>query len=144
MPRRETDPYPGFNFKVEIDGLAAAAFSEVSGFSNETGVIEYREGTDPSTTPRKLPGLTKYASISLKRGVSSDTSLLEWRHSVIQGDIERRNASIILLDESRNEVLRWNLLEAWPSKYTGPSLRADANAIAIEELVLEAERIELA
>ena len=112
------DPYCRFNFVLEIDGVTKAGFSEVSGLTTETTVIEYREGNERATT-RKIPGLTKYCNIVLKRGITKDRSLWNWRKTVIDGATERTNGSIILLDESRQEVARWNFSEAWPSQMGG-------------------------
>lgn len=140
MPRRDTDPFASFNFLVEIDGIAKAGFSEVTGLNTETNVIEYREGTD-DITPRKLPGLTKNSNITLKRGVSLDTDLFNWRKTVMDGDIKRANMSIVLLNEKKTEVVRWNLVNAWPSKYVVPDLKANANEMAIETLEITHEGV---
>ncbi len=143
MPHRDGDPYGNFNFIVEIDGIEVASFSEVSGISSETEVIEYRTGND-ITSVRKLPGLHKYGDITLKRGITASDGLWQWRKSVTDGDLQRRSASIILLDEARQEVKRWNLLESWPSKYVVADLKATGNEVAIETLVIICERVELA
>lgn len=140
MPRRPTDALASFNFLVEIDGIAKAGFSEVTGLNTETNVIEYREGTDP-ITPRKLPGLTKNSNITLKRGVSLDKDLFTWRKTVLDGDIRRANVSIVLLDEKKTEMVRWNLVEAWPSKYVVPDMKANANEMAIETLEITHEGV---
>jgi phage tail-like protein len=136
------DPYAGFNFLVEIDGVTAAGFSECSGLTTDTEVIEYREGNDKANTVRKLPGITRYGPIVLKRGFTGDRSLWQWRLSVINGPIDRRNGSIVLLDETRNEVARWNFQNGWPAKWDGPSLRAKGNDVAIETLEIVHEGLE--
>ncbi len=138
------DPFGRFNFLLEIEGVTEAGFSEVGGLANETEVIEYREGGDKVNSPRKLPGLTKYSNLILKRGVSADNSLWNWRQTVIDGVVERRNGSIILLDASRNEILRWNFYNGWPCKWEGPTLNAKSNEAAIETLEIAHERLELA
>ena len=101
-----TDPYGSFDFLLEIDGIVAAGFSEVSGLASETEVMEYREGGEAVNTLRKIPGLTKYSNIVLKRGVTADKSLWNWRKTVVDGHAQRVNGSIILLDESRQEIPR--------------------------------------
>lgn len=134
MARREGDvfdPFASFNFLVEIEGVTEAGFSECTGFDQETEVIEYREGHEDITV-RKIPGLKKFSNVTLKRGLTNDKSLWDWRKKVMDGDIERQNVSIILMDEQRNEKVRWNLLNAWPSKWTGPELKATANEMAVE------------
>ena len=139
-PQRD-DPYKNFNFLVEIDGIARAAFSEVSGLDNETTVVEYRSGSELGT--RKLPGLTKYASLVLKRGITQDKDLWHWRKSVIDGNVQRRDGRIMLLDDQRQEVLRWNFREGWPCKLQGPALNAKQNEVAIETLEICHEGLEL-
>ncbi|HEX8146406.1 MAG TPA: phage tail protein [Pyrinomonadaceae bacterium] len=143
MARRATDPFASFNFKLEIEGITVAGFSEVTGLNQESNVIDYREGQEP-ITPRKLPGLNKFGNITLKRGVSPDLSVYNWRKTVTDGDIERRNASIVLHNEKHEEVVRWNLVNAWPSKYVGPDLKANANEVAIESIELTHEGVERA
>jgi phage tail-like protein len=140
---KRNDPYGRFNFLLEIDGVATAGFSEVSGLTSETEVIEYREGSD-KTPARKIPGLNKFSNITLKRGITQDRSLWTWRKTVADGATQRANLSIILLDESRQPVARWNVREAWPCKWEGPSLNAKSSEVAIETLELAHEGIELA
>jgi phage tail-like protein len=136
-PQRD-DPYKAFNFRVEIDGVALAAFSEVSGLESETDVIEYRTGTE-SNTVRKLPGLTKHANLVLRRGVTQDAELWNWRKTVVDGNVDRRNGSIVLIDDDRTEVLRWNFVDGWISKWVGPTLNAKGNEVAIETIEIAHE-----
>jgi phage tail-like protein len=143
MPRRPADPFASFNFKLEIGGITVAGFSECTGLTTEQNVIDYREGQE-GITPRKLPGLTKFGNITLKRGITVDKTIFDWRKTVSDGLIERKNASIVLLDEARTEVVRWNVVEAWPSKYVAPDLKASANEIAIESIELTHEGLERA
>jgi phage tail-like protein len=137
------DPYNGFNFRVEIDGVSLAAFSEVSGLENETAVIEYRVGGDPNTV-RKLPGLTRYADIVLRRGITQDAELWSWRKNVIEGKTDRRNGSIVLLDDEGNQVVRWNFLQGWICKWKGPALDARDNEVAIETIAIAHEGLDRA
>lgn len=137
------DPYGNFNFLVEIDGITRAAFHEASGFDSAIDVIEHREGGS-NTTNMKLPGMTKYSNITLKWGVTDDHELYDWHRQCINGDIQRKNGSIVLLDRQGNEKVRWNFLNAWPSKWTGPSFNAEGNDVAIETLELVHEHLERA
>jgi phage tail-like protein len=137
------DPYKVFKFRVEIDGLTSAAFSEVSGLDSETVVIEYRTGSERNSV-RKLAGLTKYPNIVLKRGITQDVELWNWRKSVIDGNVDRRNGSIVLLDDSGQEQVRWNFLNGWPCKLQGPHLNAHGNDVAIETLEISHEGLERA
>ncbi len=136
-----TDPYNNFNFLIEIDGITRAAFQECSGFDSTIDVIEHREGGE-NITPRKLPGMAKYSNIILKRGITDDKQLYDWHINAVKGKLERRNGSILLLDRARQEVARWDFVRAWPSKWTGPSLTAEGNDVAIETLELAHEGVE--
>jgi phage tail-like protein len=138
------DPYGQFNFLVEIDGVIQAGFSEVSGLSTDTNIIEYREGNEQHGTTRKLPGLMKYANVVLKRGYTANKSLWDWRKKVIDGKTQRTAGSIILLDEGRKPALRWNFREGWPSKWEGPGLNGKTSEVAIETMEIAHEGLELA
>lgn len=135
------DPFGNYNFLVEIDGITRAAFQEVSGLDATIDVIEHREGGEV-TTVRKLPGMTKYSNITLKWGMTDDRDLYDWHRQTVQGLIERRNGSIVLLDRTGSEVARWNFIRAWPTKYAGPDLNAEGNDVSIETLELAHEGLE--
>jgi phage tail-like protein len=141
---KRNDPYGQFNFHVEIDGVTVAGFSEVSGLTTDTNMIEYREGSEPVGTVRKLPGLMKYNNIVLKRGWTADKKLWVWRKKVIDGKTQRTTGAIILLNEARTPALRWNFREGWPSKWEGPALNAKTSEVAIETLEITHEGLELA
>ena len=134
------DPFRSYNFLVEIDGITRAGFRECSGLDSTQDPVEYREGNEPPTA-RKLPGLVKHSNISLKRGVTDDAQLWEWRKQAIDGKVQRKNGSIILLDESGAEKIRWNFREGWPTKWTGPSFNATGNEVAIETLEITHEGV---
>lgn len=132
------DPFGTYNFLVELDGISRGAFQQCSGFDSTVDVIEHREGGE-NTTVRKLPGMTKYSNIQLKWGVTDDRELYDWHRRVIQGDIERKNGSIVLLNRKGEEVARWNFVRAWPTKYDAPDLDAEKSDTAIEMLELAHE-----
>ena len=134
------DPYRGFNFLVEIDGIAQAGFQECSGLDATTDVVDYREGADPNHV-RKLPGLNKFTAVTLKRGITDSDELWKWRQTVLDGKTVRKNGSIVLLNEAGEEKLRWNFMDAWPSQWTGPSLNSTSTAVAVETLVLTHEEL---
>ena len=140
---KRNDPLGQFNFLIEIDGVVKGGFSEASGLTTDTNVIEYREGQEQNLTTRKLPGLMKYNNIVLKRGWTKDRSLWEWRRKVIEGRTQRASGAIVLLDEARNEALRWNFTDGWPSKWEGPALNAKTSEIAIETLEIAHEGLAL-
>ena len=93
---------------------------------------------------RKLPGLTKYANIVLRRGVTQDAELSNWRKTVEDGQVDRRNGSIILRDDDGTDVVRWNFFNGWISKWEGPALNASKNEVAIETIEIAHERLERA
>lgn len=143
MPIARDDPYGKYNFLVEIDGVTHAGFSEVEGLAGETGVIEYREGGDRASSARLLPGISRYPRVALRRGFAGDPSLFEWWKRIRDGALDRRDVSIVLLDERREVAARWLLRRAWPARYEGPALDAKANEVAIETLELVHEGLEL-
>ncbi len=140
---QRVDPYRGFNFKVQIDDTDVAAFSEASGLTFDIDPVEYREGTDLPLHVRKLTGLRKFANIALKRGFTDNRQLWDWYKDVLNGAVERRDGAIILMDEDRNEVLRWNFTEGWICKWEGPTMNATSNDVAIESIEICVERVEL-
>lgn len=144
MPQRRDDPYLNFNFRVEIDGIAIAGFSEAKLPEGRVEVVAYREGTDKTSAAQLLPGRVDYGPVVLRRGFAGDPELFEWWNDVVQGNVTRRNLAIVLLDEQRNEVARWDIRRAWPSKWVGPDLRGLGNEVAIETLELSHEGIEIA
>lgn len=130
------DPYTSFNFFVEIEGLLVGGFSEVTGLAVETEVEDYREG-GLNEYVHKLPGPTRYPSnLILKHGLADIESLWSWHQDVVQGTIERKNGTIYLLDRQRIPAMWWNFVEAYPVKWSGPELRADSNAVAVETIEL--------
>ncbi len=142
MPQRH-DPYSNFNFRVEIDNIAIAGFSEADLPAGRIEVIRYREGADGGTAPRLLPGRVAWDPVVLRRGFTADGALFQWWSDLVQGNIVRRNVAIILLDEQRNDVARWVVRGAWPQKWDGPDLRGLGNDVAIETLELAHEGVEL-
>lgn len=129
-----TDPYKNFNFRVEIDGIAVAGFSECSGLSSSVDVIEYREGAD--NVIRKLPGFRKFGNITLKRGITKSRQLYDWHRALLGGDLQRRNGAIVLRDDAQVDQVRWVFIDGFPQRYDGPELRGKGNEVAIETLTI--------
>ena len=133
------DPYGGYNFLVTINGVSndgkvvKGAFTEASGLEVEVTPIEYRNGNEDITV-RKIPGLKKFTNITLKRGITGDIDFWNWIRTAMVGNVRRADGSIVLLDEDRDEVLRWNFTRGWPCKHTGPGLNAANNEIAMDTL----------
>jgi phage tail-like protein len=134
---KRIDPYRNFRFRVEIDGITTAAFSEATIPDSTTDPVDYREGTDP-TYQRKLSGLTKFGNITLKKGLTDSMELYKWKKSVEEKGAmsARKNISLILVDEGGADKARWNIIEAWPTKYDPSDFSAKANEVVIESLEL--------
>lgn len=135
-----TDPFRAFNFLVEIDGITRAGFRECTGLETNQEPIDYRDGNDPPWV-RKLSGLNSFPAITLRRGIV-DSDLFSWRQKGVTGQVERKNVSIVLFDETgKEEKMRWNLQEAWATKWTGPSFNAVSNEVAVESVEIVHEGI---
>jgi phage tail-like protein len=143
------DPYGQFNFLVEVgDGTDArspdGAFSEVSGLDVTIEVVEYRTGNDATNSPRKLNGLAKYGDVSLKRGLIGSVRLWEWIEATIRGSGEaQRSVRITLLDAEREPVMSWTLRNARPVRHVSGPLRGGGSEVAVEELVLAHEGLDI-
>jgi len=146
------DPYRNFKFEVEIDGFVRGGFATVSGLSETTEDITYREGGE-NETPHHIPGQTTFGDVTLGRGMSTDDDLTNWRNEIfnidnaegVQGDNEtfRKTVVIHLKDKSGGRVKKWTVTRAWPKEYTTEDLDANANAVLINTLVLANEGIKL-
>lgn len=140
------DPYGGYNFLVEVTGISPdgeavrGSFCECSGLDVEIAPIEYRNGSEDITV-RQVPGLKKFGKITLKRGIVGDLAFWNWIVSAMNGAVVRTEGSVVLLDENRQEVMRWNFRRAWPVKFTGPSLNAKNSEIAMETLEIVTEHL---
>jgi phage tail-like protein len=137
------DPFRNFKFRVEIDGVAEAAFSEVAIGETTTEAIEYREGNEPNHV-RKLPGLTKYGNITLKRGVTDSQVIYQWHKDIVDGKIgdKRKSITIVVIDEAGKDKARFVVAECWPTKYDPSDLNGKGNEVFIELLELVNEGIE--
>jgi len=142
------NPYGRFVFQVDFgagdpDGVDGG-FEEVGPITAGVDVIEYRDGNDRVNTFRKLPGLHRVHDVTLKRGVIGSATLFTWFRAGTLGQADRRNVTIRLLNEDHTDVVfTWRLVRAWPVKYVVASLSAKSSDVAIEELVLTCEGIEV-
>lgn len=145
MPDRY-GPYRNFRFRLEIDGVEQAAFSECTIPENSTAPLEYRDGNEPATV-RKLTNLNTFGNLVLRGGVTDDSTVLyEWRKEVEDGmvDSARRNVAVVVLDEEGQDGPRWEFREAWPINYNAPDLNATAGEVAIESIEIVHEGMERA
>lgn len=137
-------PLPKFYFQVKWDS-EVILFQEVSGLDVEAQGIEYRSGDSSVFSTIKMPGLKKYANITMKKGIfKSDNKFWDWFNQIKMNTIKRVPVTISLLDEEGNPTMVWTLTNAWPTKITGTDLKADGNEVAIEsiEVAHEGLRIE--
>jgi phage tail-like protein len=129
------DPYKAFNFMLSVDGMTSSiGFSECTGISTDGDIVEYREGTDKSLWTRKLTGLRKHAHITLKRGLTSNMDLWNWRQNILDGTPDIRNGTITLVDEQQNPVMYWKFYKGWLFKYDAPTMNAKTSEVAIESV----------
>lgn len=136
------DPYRSFKFRVEIDGIQIAGFSDATTPDSTTATIDYREGTD-APHQKKLSGLITYGNITLKKGLTDSMDLYNWKKQVEQTGAgkARKNISLILIDEEGQDKARWDIVEAWPTKYDPSDFSAKGNEVIIETLEIVHEGV---
>jgi phage tail-like protein len=109
-----------------------AFFKSIDGLATENEVVEYSSGAEPDVT-RKIPGRLKFSNITLKRGLTGDLSLYAWRKRVEDGQFDRRNGTIAILDQAGRPVARYYLENAWPAKC---HIETDALTGAVLEVIV--------
>jgi phage tail-like protein len=138
------DPLRKFRFRLEIDGLEQAAFSEVTIGDVGSDPIEYREGDEP-TTVRKLSGLTKFGNVTMKWGITDSMELAEWHRLIVDGatlqEEIRKTVVIRLQNEAGDDKAAFEITRAWPTKYDPSDLNGTGNEVAIDSLELANEGI---
>lgn len=146
------DPYLAFNFLITlVDSVSApgtaltpkqnqpaGGFSECSGLEMSMDIEEYKEGGNNGLTLR-FPTRVKWTNLRLKRGVAISDDLWLWHYGFVQGKVVRRDGVVTLQDEQQNPVKVWSFTRGLPVKWTGPSLNASQNQVAIEELEIAHE-----
>ena len=136
------DPYRNYNFKLEIQGVTQAHFTECSNIGVRVEAIAYRQGGIQQVVHR-LPGRVEYADVTLRYGLTASTELWQWFQTAVTGNVQRRNVSIILLgSDGFTEAMRWNLVNVWPREWRGAPLDALGQEVAIETLTLVFETLE--
>lgn len=138
------DPYRAYNFKLMIQGVTEGHFTECSGLGIKVQVIKYREG-GTNQVIHCIPGPVEYADITLRFGLTASRDLWEWLMTAVQGKVDRKNVSILLLDsDGVAEVMRWDLVNAWIAEWRGSVLNAMQREVAIESLTLVFETLQRA
>ena len=129
------DPIPAFRFRVTLDDMAPAGFSDCGGLQVETEVHDYAEG-GVNTNLHHFPTRTKETRLTLKRGIV-DRALWDWHDELVQGRVRRRNGTIAVFDTAGQRVVaEWQFRDAFPSRWIGPELAAGQSAVAVETLEL--------
>jgi phage tail-like protein len=138
------DPLVGFHFAVEIQNVVTGYFTECTGLGSEHDVIEHKVVTEKGQeVVMKIPGRLKWENIVLKRGITSNMDIWDWRKEVEDGKVDeaRHDGSITMFDMELNPVARWEFKRGWPLKVTGPQPKSDSNEIGVEELTIAHEYI---
>ncbi|MBI4492828.1 MAG: phage tail protein [Chloroflexi bacterium] len=133
------DPYGVFHFKIDIDGVTVASFSECSGLEMQVKYDEVREGGNNEFVHR-LPGRLEYGNLALKRGYAESNEFFKWCLTALnrQGRaLKRRDVTVTLVNTNdRSSIFSWTFVDAYPVKWSGPSFRSGESSIAIESLEL--------
>lgn len=141
------NPYANFNFLVSLGGsdptTVVGGFSEVAGLGVEISYAEYRNGNERSNTPRRIPTSHRHDDLVLRRGMIGSTDLFDWLKQASNGNPAPRVITVTLLGEGREPVVSWRLQRAQPKKWTGPRLSGAGTQLAIEELVLVYEALDI-
>jgi phage tail-like protein len=142
-------PYAQFNFLVDLgtgntDG-PEAGFQECSEIGMSVDVIEYRNGNEKENAVRKLTGLNRVNDVTLRRGIIGSLNLYQWLDQIRNGDAAAyRTVLIHLMSEDHTQTVQtWKLLRARIIKHTSGPLNAKGTDVAMEELTLAYERLEL-
>jgi len=142
-PTSLDDPEGNYVFALEVSGVEIAHFTECSGLKTTTEIFEIQEG-GMNDRVHKVPGQSKWENITLRYGVTSDTTLLGWRNEILQDDFGlRRNGAIVIKNNQMVEVRRYNFKEAWPVSWEGPSLSSSGSELAVEMLEIAHHGIEV-
>jgi len=139
MADRE-DPLVAFKFGLEIEGKLSGFFTSVTGIGSESEVIEHKivNPDTGETIIQKIPGRMAWTDITLKRGVTSSIDIWEWRQQVVDGKVDdaRTNCSVTAYNQANEEIARWNLDNAWPSKVVGPEMDSGSQDYMVEEVTI--------
>jgi len=131
------DPLVSAWYGIEFQGQVQGAFRECTGLGSHNEVVDYKaSGPKGEYVMKKVPGRMTWNPITLKRGITDAMDMWKWRQVVEEGKIDsaRKNGSVVMFNQQGQEIARWDFVNAWPSKITGPTANANANEIAIEEL----------
>ena len=144
MTTQYTDPYRSYNFKIVMQGITEGHFTECTGLNIKVEAVRSREAGNNQVV-HAIPGRVDYGDVTLRYGLTDSNALWNWMMSSVRGAVERKNVSILMLDsQGANEVMRWDLINAWPSEWRGAPLDALGSEVAIESLTLAFDTLERA
>jgi phage tail-like protein len=137
----DKDPLVSAWFGVEFQGQLVGAFRECTGLGSENEVVEYKASDKGKYVIKKVAGNLKWNNITLKRGITDAMDMWKWRGLVEEGKMSeaRKNGTITMYNLQKEPIAKWDFINAWPSKLTGPSANAGNNEVAIEELEITHE-----
>jgi phage tail-like protein len=138
MAVREVDPVVSFMFRLELNDMTGY-FTEVTGILSENPVATHKVvSPEAKEIVMQVPGRVDGGEMTFKRGLTENTEFWAWREKVVLGDTAgaRVDGSVVMFNRAYEEVRRWNFINAWPSKISGPQISADSNDLAIEELTI--------
>ncbi|MBX9899823.1 MAG: phage tail protein [Burkholderiaceae bacterium] len=137
-------PLPKFHFEVKWDSQVMS-FQEVSGLDIQSEEIKYRQGDSPIFSVIKMPGMTKFSNVTMKKGIfKGDNKFWDWFKEIKMNTVKRQPITISLLDEEGKPTMVWTLTNAWPTKITGTDLKAEGNEVAIEQIEIVHEGLTIA
>lgn len=122
-----------YRFSVEIDGIEIDRFFECEGLEMATTVFEVEEGGYNISTHKRI-GQNRSPRLILKKGINSNNELINWFQSNQNGNFERKNISVILMDSSLEEIKRWDLHRAFPCRWKVSTLDDNDNSFLIETI----------
>jgi phage tail-like protein len=137
-PDLRLDPYMAYNFLIEIEGLLVGGFSDVSGMESRVELEDQREG-GVNDFVHHLPRQTIHTNLVLTHGLTDVSTLWNWYYNVTQGIVERKNGTIMLMNQRQLPVMWWNIRNALPVRWAGPHFQATSDAVAFEVIELAHE-----
>jgi phage tail-like protein len=138
---RDVDPLLSFQFSIQV-GTITGYFTEISGIISENEVVTHKvvnpQGYEVTL---QIPGRSNGGEFTLKRGVTKNLDFWAWREMVVSGDIAnaRTDVTVTMYNRAYKAVRQWHMLNAWPSRLSGPQISSDSNDVAIEELTIQHE-----
>jgi phage tail-like protein len=134
------NPFMAYNFCVEVGGILVGGFASVEGLQSKNEVKTVRQG-GVNSIEYKLPGQTTYSDLVLKAGITAVDPMWTWYQAAMNGNVQRQNGSVYLLDDLGNTTVAWDFFNAWPIEWQGPSVDASQTLVATQSFTLAHEGI---